>query len=173
MLAACQSYLLELTMAIQDIWRENLKALIKTEGDGRHGLRAVALTAHLSEEYLHQIVTGKLRQTGKPHEVGKAAARKIALAFANGRPDDWFDSPIDTARPLHQDAPIHVVQSTIASSNRYAIGSAFAQDLAATFDKLVNDDDRQDVYIQCITLIRTRLDASREPPPKQANGGGA
>lgn len=157
-------------MAIQDIWKENLKALIKAEGDGRSGLRTVALAAHLSEEYLHQIVTGKLRQTGKPHEVGKAAARKISIAFANGRADNWFDTPVNTAPPLQRDAPINVVQSTIQPGNRYAIRSAFAQDLAATFDKLINDEDRQDVYIQCIKLIRSRLDASREPQQKQANG---
>lgn len=157
-------------MAIQDIWKENLKALIEAEGGGRGGLRTVALASHLSEEYLHQIVTGKLRQTGKPHEVGKAAARKISIAFANGRPDDWFDIPAHAAPPLQRDAVVNVVQSTIEPGNRFTIRSAFAQDIAATFDKLVNDDDRQDIYIQCIKLIRSRLDELRDRLPKQANG---
>ncbi len=82
-------------MAIQDIWLANLKALVAIEGNGekRKGLRQVADVSGLSEEYIYQLVEGKPKKNGDPREVGKAAAKKIALAFANGRPDSWFDSP--------------------------------------------------------------------------------
>lgn len=153
-------------MAIQDIWKENLKALVRAEGGGRSGLRTVASTAHISEEYLYQIVNGKLRQSGKPSELGKAAAKKIAVAFANGRPDGWFDVPITNT-------PDNSTHSAAEPSNLYAVPSAFARDIAETFDKLTDNEDRQDVYIQCIKLIRSRLDAARAPIDKQANGGGA
>ena len=155
-------------MAIQDIWKENLKALVHAEGGGRSGLRTVASTAHISEEYLYQIVTGKLRQSGKPSELGKAAAKKIAVAFANGRPDGWFDVPLTNTPDNNSNT-----HSATEPSNRYAVQSAFARDIAETFDKLTDNDDRQDVYIQCIKLIRSRLDAVRAPAQKQTNGGGA
>ncbi|MES2685523.1 MAG: hypothetical protein V4706_01810 [Pseudomonadota bacterium] len=81
-------------MAVHDIWLYNLKALVESEGNGdrRKGMRAVADLANLSEEYIYQLIEGKPKKDGEPRQVGKVAARKIALAFANGRPESWFDS---------------------------------------------------------------------------------
>lgn len=78
-------------MAIQDIWLRNLKALVKQEGGDRKGWRSVASASGLSEEYIYQLDQGKLKKNGNPREVGKIAAQKIAKAFADGRPESWFD----------------------------------------------------------------------------------
>lgn len=80
-------------MAIHDVWLHNLKALVDAEGGGdrRKGLRVVADVAGLSEEYIYQLIEGKPKKDGAPRQVGKMAAKKIALSFANGRPESWFD----------------------------------------------------------------------------------
>ena len=78
-------------MAIQDVWFSNLKALIQNEGGGRRGIRAVADASGLSEEYVYQLAEKKLNSKGVPREIGKDAANKIAISFANGRNIDWFD----------------------------------------------------------------------------------
>lgn len=80
-------------MAIHDIWLANLKDLVKAEGKGnqRRGLRAVADVAGLSEEYLYQLVEGKLKKNGEPRQVGPDAAEKISKGFREGRDENWFD----------------------------------------------------------------------------------
>ncbi len=96
-------------MAIHDIWLNNLKALVETEGGGdrRKGLRAVADLAGISEEYVYQLVEGKPKKDGAPRQVGKVAAKKIAIAFANGRPESWFDTASGhvNAANLYDDLP--------------------------------------------------------------------
>jgi len=91
-------------MAIEDIWLCNLKALVTKEGGGRRGLRAVADSAGLSEEYVYQLVEGKPKKDGTPRGVGKTAATKIARAFADGGPEGWFDTAEfeQTATPANE-----------------------------------------------------------------------
>lgn len=88
-------------MAIEDIWMSNLIHLVTTcgGGDKRRGYREVAETAGLSEEYIYQLVEGKLDKNGKQRTVGKRAAKKIAEAFANGRTLDWFDFEVRVEQP--------------------------------------------------------------------------
>ncbi|MDP2367658.1 hypothetical protein [Rhodoferax sp.] len=151
--------------AIQDVWRRHLEALVEQEGKGRRGLRAVADLSGVSEEYLYQIITGKLRSNGKPAEIGKSTARKIALAFAQGRPEDWFDteptSKLDViANSFHPRGVVGVsatptpgVEATIAP-----YGTALsdrALDLAMALDAIADPKLKRDIYVHCITYIET------------------
>jgi hypothetical protein len=80
-------------MGIQDNWHANLLALVEAEGNGieRRGFKAIAAKAELSEEYIYQVAKKKPRPDGKPREIGKQAALKIAAAYSEGRPPGWFD----------------------------------------------------------------------------------
>ena len=102
-------------MAIQDVWFSNLKALIESEGGGRRGIRSVADAAGLSEEYVYQLAEKKPNNKGVPREVGKEAAKKIARAFADGRPEGWFDAATATA---NLSAPSGFLTSTGSASNK-------------------------------------------------------
>lgn len=96
-------------MAIQDVWFSNLLDLVKREGGGRKGIRAVADVAGLSEEYVYQLVEKKPNKHGLARSIGKGAATKIARAFAQGRGEDWFDTPGGSAGKnwlLQPDPPI-------------------------------------------------------------------
>lgn len=78
-------------MAIQDVWIENLKALVQQEGGGRPGLRKVSDISGVNVEYLHQLVTGKPDKHGNPRQMGSSVAKKLSIAYADDRPIDWFD----------------------------------------------------------------------------------
>lgn len=93
-------------MAIHDVWLHNLRSLVDAEGDGdkRKGLRSVADLSGLSEEYIYQLIEGKPKKDGAPRQVGKVAAKKIASAFANGRPESWFDAMCATPNSLSSGA---------------------------------------------------------------------
>lgn len=62
-------------MAIHDIWLLNLKALVAMEGGGRKGIRTVADTTGLSEEYVYQLISEKPNKDGARREVGKRAGQ--------------------------------------------------------------------------------------------------
>lgn len=83
MLAISTSHLLECFMAIQDIWKENLKALVRAEGGGRSGLRTVASTAHISEEYLYQIVTVEFMNGTTRSYAGNTLRKALAPSIEN------------------------------------------------------------------------------------------
>ena len=80
-------------MAIEDTWLRNLTKLVDQLGKGkrRDGYREVAEVAGLSEEYIYQLVERKPKKDGSLPVVGKRVANKIRSAFANGRPESWFD----------------------------------------------------------------------------------
>lgn len=80
-------------MAIEDTWLRNLTLLVDRLGKGkrRDGYREVAEIARLSEEYIYQLVEQKPKKDGSLPVVGKRVANRIRAAFANGRPESWFD----------------------------------------------------------------------------------
>lgn len=87
-------------MAIEDTWLRNLTLLVDQLGKGkrRDGYREVAEIARLSEEYIYQLVEQKPKKDGSLPVVGKRVANKIRSAFANGRPESWFDEE-QTGKP--------------------------------------------------------------------------
>jgi len=88
--------------------------------------------AGLSEEYVYQLAEKKPKKNGKPREVGKDAAEKIAKAFANGRPDDWFDrlSEPEPAAPAQ-----HTAQDPASTYHTANLGKTIA-DLSAYLQQL-------------------------------------
>lgn len=106
-------------MAIEDVWMKNLVGLVESlgQGDKRRGYREVAEIAGLSEEYVYQLVESKPNKDGEKRVVGKRAAKKIAIAFANGRALEWFDvdqfsahahtNPATSQGKTSQDNPTH------------------------------------------------------------------
>lgn len=86
MLDDCGAAVLELAMSVEDHWLANLQAIVQTEGGGRIGYRSVSLATGLSEEYIYQLCERKPKPDGTARQVGKLAAKKIATAYANGRP---------------------------------------------------------------------------------------
>lgn len=93
-------------MTAEDNRMAQLRALVDAMGKAsgevdpkrqrRAGFRAVASKAGLHEEYVYQLYTGK-----KEH-IGLDKARAIAMAFANGRPLEWFDEPLETPSQMPQ-----------------------------------------------------------------------
>lgn len=79
-------------MSVEDNRTSHLRRIIDAEaaragGKLRAGYRAVASAAGLGEEYIYQLYTGKKKV------IGSDAARAIARAFGEGKPQGWFDYP--------------------------------------------------------------------------------
>lgn len=79
-------------MRIDEIWRANLDTLVRELGRGDHRMayRIIAKETGLNEEYVYQLHARSIA-AGKPRNIGPRAARRIAEAFAEGRPASWFD----------------------------------------------------------------------------------
>lgn len=115
-------------MAIEDVWLHNLRALVQQEqaahhGNIRAGYRAVADRSTLSVEYVYQLATGQPKKGGAPRQVGKDAAKKLAKAYADGRPDDWFNVPMASAAPAATPAPAPNCQQLQEPQAAYALPS--------------------------------------------------
>lgn len=83
-------------MSVQDNWLANLRALVDREAPGekkRPGIRLVAESAGVNEEYIYQLYHGKTKADGSLRVVGVETAKAISRAFADGRPLDWIDKP--------------------------------------------------------------------------------
>ncbi len=104
-------------MAIHDIWLLNLKALVAMEGGGRKGIRTVADTTGLSEEYVYQLISEKPNKDGARREVGKRAAKIISAKFAQGRPDGWFDIPQNLGENFPPNSPNSASNQAVALAN--------------------------------------------------------
>ena len=144
MIATC----LNTNMAIQDIWFSNLKTLIKAEGGGRRGIRAVADASGLSEEYIYQLAEKKPNSKGVPREIGKDAARKIAIAFALGRDESWFDANTQSGgiAPLYTggaNQPLAPVEPAQAATKTIATLAQITEALAGYLMHM-DDDGRDD-----------------------------
>lgn len=152
-------------MAIQDVWFSNLKALIESEGGGRRGIRAVADATGLSEEYVYQLAEKKQNSKGIAREVGKSAAKKISDAFANGRPDGWFDaitatatltapSPTLVATGSAQNHALAPVQQALPATNNVASLDVTLGELTAYLAQ-VEPSRRESVVTLMASLVRT------------------
>lgn len=86
-------------MSVEDNWLAHLKELVRREGGGRDGYRAVANKSGLSEEYVYQLCNAKPHADGSPKNPGKSAARRLAKAYANGRSIEWIDQPLGASSP--------------------------------------------------------------------------
>lgn len=92
-------------MSVPDIWLANIRDLVRLEGGGREGYRAVARKAGLNEEYVYQLFEGKPRSDGSPRRPGVVAVGRIARAYADGRSEDWISMPTHGALQAREPSP--------------------------------------------------------------------
>ncbi len=146
-------------MTIQNTWLLNLLALVEAEGGGRRGIRAVADASGLAEEYVYQLVERKVSARGKPHNIGKVAAQKIARAFAGGRDEAWFNNPPATpgAAPALPMAPVQLSPARLELSP-----DAFY--IAQWFDKIPDGLARLEAFNACNTAILNALQKQLPTP---------
>lgn len=96
-------------MSVNDVWLQHLRELVRLEGGGRDGYRAVATKAGIKEEYVYQLAAGVPRPDGSPRRVGITTAGRLAKAYADGRPEDWINQPLEAAaRSLREPSPYSI-----------------------------------------------------------------
>lgn len=93
-------------MSVQDTWLQHLKLIVDREAGGtgprarRQGYRAVASATGFDEEYIYQLYQAKAKPNGRLRAVSVDMARALARAYADGRPLDWIDHPVN-GMPTH------------------------------------------------------------------------
>jgi hypothetical protein len=122
-------------MGAQENWLSNLRAIIDREApalEKRAGYRAVSLATGMTEEYIYQLYSGAKKSDGSRRRMGPKMAKRLAQAFAEGRPLDWID---------HAPPTVGIAAIVAEPPARYGDD---AEPALALLDRLLRQQSRQE-----------------------------
>lgn len=132
------------------------KRFAKTALDGRY---TVAERAHLSEQYLYQVITGKPMANGNKRSIGKIARSKLSSAFP-----DWLDRSDAPAEATHR-----ATEPTPPAYKRPHHSRDLVQKVCDLAEQ-INDDGLRELagFARCLTGTHPFKKPARAKPKKAA-----